>query len=41
MKAFLWSVLACFVISAGAAAILISIEDNPSSTRVSSSVRLN
>ncbi len=41
MKAFLWSVLACVVISAGAAALLISLEDTPSSTRVSDSVRLN
>ncbi len=41
MKAFLWSVLACAVISAGAAALLISLEDTPSSTRVSDSVRLD
>jgi hypothetical protein len=41
MKVFLWSVLACFVISAGAAVILTSLEDSPSSTRVSDSVRLD
>ncbi len=41
MKAFLWSVLACAVISAGAAILLISLEDTSSSTSVSDSVRLN
>ena len=41
MKAFLWSVLACAIISAGAATLLISLEDTSSSTTVSDSVRLN
>ncbi len=41
MKAFLWSLLACALISAGAAALLISLEDTSSSTTVSDSVRLN
>ena len=41
MKAFLWSVLACAVISVGAATLLIGLADTPSGTRVSDSVRLN
>ncbi len=41
MKAFLWSVLACALISAGAATLLISLEVTSSSARVSDSVRLN
>ena len=41
MKAFLWSVLACAVISAGAATLLISLEDTSSRASVSDSVRLD
>jgi hypothetical protein len=41
MKAFLWAVVACVVISVGAGFILTGQESNTHSSRTSSSVRLN
>ncbi len=41
MKAFLWAVLACVVISVGAGVVLTSLESDSQSSRTSSSVRLN
>jgi cation transporter-like permease len=41
MKAFLWAVLACVVISVGAGVVLTSQESDSHSSRTGSSVRLN
>ena len=41
MKAFLWAVVACVVISVGAGVVLTSQDSNTHPSRTSSSVRLN
>ena len=41
MKAFLWAVLACVVISVGAGLIMTGMEPDTPSSRSASSVRLD
>ncbi len=41
MKAFLWAVLACVVISVGAGAVLINQDSDSHSSRTAPNVRVN
>jgi hypothetical protein len=41
MKAFVWAVLACIVISAAAGLIMVSQEDAMQSARIAEGVRVN
>ncbi len=41
MKAFLWAVLACVVISVGAGAVLTNQESDNNSSRTAPNVRVN